>query len=62
MMDGQVIFYKGDRILYRHHIEVQDDDYSKGVNDALIAFQRNYAGFDLAGDDIHARFKKPGDV
>ena len=61
-MEGQVIFYKGDRILYRHHIDVQEDDYSKGVNDALIAFQRNYAGFDLAGDDIHVRFKKPGDV
>jgi len=62
MMEGQVIFYKDDRILYRHHIDVQEDDFSKGVNDALIAFQRNYAGFDLASDNIHIRFKKPGDV
>jgi len=62
IMEGQVIFYKGDRIIYRHHVEVHDDDYSKGVNDALIAFQRNYAGFDLADDNIHIRFKRPGDV
>lgn len=61
-MEGQVIFYKNDRILYRYHIDVQEDDYSKGVNDALIAFQRNYAGFDLAGDDIQIRFRKPGEV
>lgn len=61
-MEGQVIFYKNDRILYRHHIDVLEDDYSKGVNDALIAFQRNYAGFDLAGDDIQIRFRKPGEV
>ncbi len=29
-MEGQVIFYKNDRIIYRHHIDVQEDDYSKG--------------------------------
>ncbi|MFC4625682.1 hypothetical protein ACFO1V_10735 [Daeguia caeni] len=61
-MEGQVIFYKNDRIIYRHTIDVQEDDYSKGVNDALIAFQRNFAGFDLANDDIHIRFRKPGEI
>ncbi|KXF78661.1 hypothetical protein ATN84_02430 [Paramesorhizobium deserti] len=61
-MEGQVVFYKGDRILYRHRIEVRDDDFSKGVNDAIIAFQRNYSGFDLADEDVHIRVKKPGET
>jgi hypothetical protein len=59
-MEGQVVFYKGARILYRHKIEVQDDGFSKGVNDAIIAFQRNYSGFDLADDDINIRVTKAG--
>lgn len=61
-MDGQVIFYKADRILYRHHIDVHDDDFSQGVNEALIAFRRQYAGFDLTKDEIQIRFKRPGEV
>lgn len=61
-MEGQVVFYKNDRILYRHLIDVQEDDYSKGVNDAIIAFQRNYAGFDLADGTVQIRFKKPGEA
>ena len=61
-MNAQVIFYKADRILYRHPIDVHDDDYSQGVNEALIAFQRQYSGFDLANGDIQIRFKHPGEV
>ncbi|PYE86389.1 hypothetical protein [Phyllobacterium leguminum] len=59
-MEGQVVFYKDDRILYRHKIEMRDDGFSKGVNDAIIAFQRNYSGFDLADDNINIRVTKPG--
>lgn len=61
-MEGQIVFYKQDRIVYRHSIDVNEDDYSKGVNDALIAFQRNFGDLDLAKDGIHIRFKKPGEV
>lgn len=61
-MEGQIVFYKQDRILYRHHIDVHEDDYAKGVNDALIAFQRNFGDFDFAGEAVQIRFKKPGEV
>lgn len=61
-MEGQVVFYKDERILYRHLIDVQEDDFSRGVNEAIISFQRNYAGFDLANGRVQMRFKKPGDA